>query len=79
MKRTKRRLYRMKRTRILFLVLLLALRKRLFPKREPMVPADGVLYAPLGVGESILTLLKSVVLWAIAAMVAVETIMLFFI
>ncbi len=64
---------------MLALVLLLALRKRLFPKREPMVPADGVLYAPLGAGESALTMLRSVVLWAIAAMVAVETIMLFFI
>ncbi len=61
------------------LVLLIVLRRRLFPKKEPMVPADGVLYAPLGAGESIVTMMKSVVLWAIVAMVAVETLMLFII
>ena len=56
---------------------LLALRKRLFPRREPMVPADGVLYAPLSSGEAAATMVKSPVLWAILAMVLVELVMTF--
>lgn len=56
---------------------LLALRKRLFPKREPMAPADGVLYAPLSSGEAAATMVKSPVLWAILAMVLVELVMTF--
>ncbi len=62
---------------VIALVVLLILRKTLFPKREPMVPADGVLYPPLGAGESVVTMLKSPVLWAILAMVLVETAMMF--
>lgn len=61
---------------IIALVLLMVLRGRLFPKKEPMVPADGELYAPLDVGEAAVTMLKSPVLWAILAMVLVETAMM---
>lgn len=63
---------------IVSLVLLLVLRRRLFPKREPLVPADGELWAPLSFEEAAVTMLKSPVLWAIVAMVLVETAMMFF-
>ena len=62
---------------VIALVMLLILRKTLFPKREPLAPADGVLYQPLGFGEAVVTLLKSPVLWAILAMVLVETALMF--
>lgn len=62
---------------LLALVLVIAFRGWLFPKREPVAPADGVLYAPLRAGETAVTMLKSVVLWAILAMVLVETAMTF--
>jgi len=62
---------------LLALILLLVFRKKLFPKREPVVPADGVLYKPLGAGEAAGAMLKSPVLWAILAMVIVETGMMF--
>lgn len=57
------------------LVLLIVLRKRLFPKREPIAPSEG--QRPLDFGESAVTMLKSPVLWAILAMVLVETAMMF--
>lgn len=62
---------------LIAIVLLIILHKRLFPKKEPLVPADGVLYAPLDFGETVVTMLKSVVLWAILAMVLVENAMMF--
>lgn len=62
---------------IVAIALLLALWKRLFPRREPMVPADGVLYAPMNFGEAAVTMVKSPVLWAILAMVLVELAMTF--
>lgn len=62
---------------VIALVMLLILRKTLFPKREPLAPADGVLYQPLGFWEAVVTLLKSPVLWAILAMVLVETALMF--
>lgn len=62
---------------IVAIALLLALWKRLFPRREPMVPADGVLYAPMSFGEAAVTMVKSPVLWAILAMVLVELAMTF--
>ena len=62
---------------VILLMLVLVVKAPLFPKREPLVPADGVLYPPLRFGESVVTMLKSPVLWAILAMVLVETAMMF--
>lgn len=62
---------------IMAAVLLLILRKRLLPRREPVVPADGTMYEPLTFGEAALTMVKSPVLWAIFAMVLVELAMTF--
>lgn len=59
------------------IVLLVILRKTLFPRREPAAPADGALYRSLDFGESAVTILKSPVMWAILAMVLVETAMMF--
>lgn len=62
---------------ILSLALLLPLRRKLFPKREPMLPEDGVLYEPLHFGESAAAIVKSPVMWAILSMVVAETAMMF--
>lgn len=62
---------------LLALALLLIFRRKLFPKREPAPPADGAAFQPLSFGESLVTMLKSPVLWAILAMVIVEAGMMF--
>lgn len=62
---------------VVCLVLLLIFRKRLFPREaQPQPPMDAAL-PPLRFGEGLLCMVKSPVLWAIIAMLLVETALLF--